>query len=249
MTALCARGACEAVATNAVTLAVRMSLNRALILLGPPGAGKGTQAKRIAERYHVPHLSTGDMLREAVSKGTELGRLAKPIMERGELVPDDLIMRMVEERLGCADCEAGFIFDGFPRTIPQAEQLDAILERRGFGDPLVVEFHVSPDTLLHRVSGRWTCSVGGESYNIYERPPKVPGICDRDGGKLVQRSDDRPEVVRERLAAYERQTKPLAEYYREHGALETVDGSVGVEEVSRALVEILKRAEGRDGHL
>jgi adenylate kinase len=226
-----------------------MSLNRAVIFLGPPGAGKGTQAKRVAERYHVPHLSTGDMLREAVSQGTELGRLAKPIMERGELVPDDLIMRMVEERLAREDCQAGFLFDGFPRTIPQAEQLDRILTRLGFGAPLVVEFHVSPEKLLHRLSGRWTCSVGGETYNVYERPPKVPGICDKDGGKLIQRSDDRPEVVRERLAAYERQTKPLVEYYRKKDALETVDGSTGVEDVNRALAEVLKRAEGRDGHL
>jgi adenylate kinase len=221
-----------------------MSLNRAVILLGPPGAGKGTQAKRIADRHSVPHLSTGDMLREAISQGTELGRKAKPIMERGDLVPDDIIMGMVEERLSRPDTKAGFIFDGFPRTIPQAEQLDRILARRGFGKPLVVEFHVSPDTLLHRLSGRWTCSVGGETYNVYERPPKVPGICDKDGGKLIQRSDDRPEVVRERLAAYERQTKPLVDYYRKHGVLETVDGSAGVDEVSRALAEIFKRAEG-----
>jgi len=221
-----------------------MSLNRALIFLGPPGAGKGTQAKRIAERYHVPHLSTGDMLREAVTRGTELGKLAKPIMERGELVPDDIIMRMVEERLTRPDSLKGFIFDGFPRTIPQAEQLDRILERRGFGKPLVVEFRVNPETLLHRLSGRWTCSVGGETYNIYERPPKVPGICDNDGGKLVQRSDDRPEVVKERLAAYERQTKPLADYYRKNGVFEMVDGAASVEEVSRALNGIIERAEG-----
>jgi adenylate kinase len=226
-----------------------MSLNRASIFLGPPGAGKGTQAKRIAERYHVPHLSTGDMLREAVARGTELGKLAKPIMERGELVPDDIIMRMVEERLMRPDSTNGFIFDGFPRTIPQAEQLDRILERRGFGKPLVVEFRVNPEALLHRLSGRWTCSVGGETYNIYERPPKVPGICDKDDGKLVQRSDDRPEVVKERLAAYERQTKPLADYYRQRGVLEILDGTASMEEVSRALDEILKRAEGRDGHL
>ena len=226
-----------------------MSLNRALIFLGPPGAGKGTQAKRIAERYHVPHLSTGDMLREAVANGTELGRLAKPIMERGELVPDDIIMGMVEERLTRPDSSNGFIFDGFPRTIPQAERLDRILERRGFGKPLVIEFRVNPDTLLHRLSGRWTCSVGGETYNIHERAPNVPGICDHDGGKLVQRSDDRPEVVKERLAAYDRQTKPLADYYRQHGVLEILDGTARVEEVSRALDEILKRAEGRDGHL
>jgi adenylate kinase len=239
-----ARAGFAAVAVNAIALAVGMSLNRALIFLGPPGAGKGTQAKRIAERYHVPHLSTGDMLREAVTQGTELGRLAKPIMERGDLVPDDLIMRMVEERLTRPDSSKGFIFDGFPRTLPQAEQLDGILERRGFGKPLVVEFHVNPETLLQRLSGRWTCSVGGETYNVHERAPKVPGICDNDGGKLVQRSDDRPEVVKERLAAYDRQTKPLADYYRQHGVLEIVGGTASVEEVSRALNEIFKRAEG-----
>jgi adenylate kinase len=241
---LCARAGFAAVAVNAIALAVRMSLNRALIFLGPPGAGKGTQAIRVAERYRVPHLSTGDMLREAVAQGTELGRLAKPIMDRGELVPDDIIMRMVEERLTRPDSSKGFIFDGFPRTIPQAQQLDGILERRGFGKPLVIEFRVNPEMLVRRLSGRWTCSVGGETYNIYERPPKVPGICDHDGGKLIQRSDDRPEVVKERLAAYDRQTKPLTDYYRQHGVLEIVDGAASVEEVSRALNEIFKRAEG-----
>jgi adenylate kinase len=221
-----------------------MSLNRALIFLGPPGAGKGTQAKRIAERYHVPHLSTGDMLREAVARGTELGKLAKPIMERGELVPDDIIMGMVEERLTRPDSANGFIFDGFPRTIPQAQQLDNILERRGFGKPLVVEFRVNPEALLHRLSGRWTCSVGGEIYNIHQHPPKVPGICDKDGGKLIQRSDDRPEVVKERLVSYERQTKPLVDYYRKNGVLEVLDGAASEEDVSRALSEIFRRAEG-----
>ncbi|MGH9745376.1 MAG: adenylate kinase [Candidatus Acidiferrales bacterium] len=226
-----------------------MSLNRALIFLGPPGAGKGTQSKRVAQRYGVPHLSTGDMLRDAVSRGTQLGRMAKPIMERGELVPDDIVMGMVEERLSRPDASRGFIFDGFPRTIPQAEQLDGILKRSGFTKPVVVEFHVSQEVLLHRVAGRWTCSVGGETYNVFERPPKVAGVCDNDGGKLIQRSDDQPEVVKERLAAYERQTKPLADYYRKNGVLEVVDGTADVEEVSRALAEIFKRAEGRDGHL
>ncbi|MGA8142278.1 MAG: adenylate kinase [Candidatus Acidiferrales bacterium] len=226
-----------------------MSLNRALIFLGPPGAGKGTQSKRAAQRYGVPHLSTGDMLREAVSRGTELGRMAQPIMERGELVPDDIVLGMVEERLSRPDAAGGFIFDGFPRTIPQAEQLDAILKRRGFPKPVVVEFRVSPDILLRRVAGRWTCTVGGETYNVFERPPKVAGVCDNDGGKLVQRTDDQPEVVKERLAAYERQTKPLADYYRKNGVLEVVDGTANVEDVSRALAEIFKRAEGRDGHL
>lgn len=225
-----------------------MALNRALIFLGPPGAGKGTQAKQVAERYRVPHLSTGDMLREAVSRGTELGKLAKPIMDSGELVPDDLIMRMVEERLSRPDSAGGFVFDGFPRTIPQAEALAAVLARHGF-KPLVVDFHVSEDKLLRRLAGRWTCSVGGEIYNSYDHPPKVPGVCDVDGGKLVQRSDDRPEVVKERLAAYERKTKPLTNYYRRQGVLEVVDGSAEVDEVGRALNEILKRAEGQDGHL
>lgn len=223
-------------------------MNRALIFLGPPGAGKGTQAKRIAERDAVPHLSTGDMLREAVSRGTELGKLAKPIMDSGELVPDDLIMRMVEERLSRPDSTGGVVFDGFPRTIPQAEALDRVLERHGF-KPLVVDFQVSEDKLLRRLVGRWTCSVGGEIYNVYEHPPKVPGVCDVDGGKLVQRTDDRPEVVKERLAAYELKTKPLTDYYRLRGVLEVVDGSADVEEVGRAVNEILKRAEGRDGHL
>ena len=221
-----------------------MALQRPLIFLGPPGAGKGTQAKRIAQRYQVPHLSTGDMFRDAVARGTELGLLAKPIMESGALVPDEIVMGMVEERLARPDCAGGFVFDGFPRTIPQAEALDGILERHGFGKPLVIDFQVSEEKLLRRLAGRWTCSVGGEIYNIYEQAPKVPGICDHDGGKLFQRPDDRSEVVKERLASYERQTKPLTEYYRQQGVLEVVDGSASVEEVGRALDEILKRAEG-----
>jgi adenylate kinase len=226
-----------------------MALNRALIFLGPPGAGKGTQSKRVAQSCGVPHLSTGDMLRDAVSHGTDLGKLARPIMERGDLVPDDLVMKMVEERLSRPDCAKGFVFDGFPRTLPQAAQLGAILENRGFGKPIVVDFAVNEEKLLRRLSGRWTCSVGGEIYNVYNAPPKVPGICDADGGKLVQRADDRPEVVRERLAAYERQTKPLAEYYSHQGVLDQVDAGASVEEVGRALREILERAEGRNGHL
>jgi adenylate kinase len=227
----------------------QMSLNRALIFLGPPGAGKGTQAKRVAQRCGVPHLSTGDMLRDAVARGTELGRMAKPIMERGDLVPDDIVLGMVEERISRPDAAHGFIFDGFPRTIPQAERLDEILKRRELPKPLVIDFRVSPDVLLHRLAGRWICSTGGETYNVFERPPKVSGVCDHDGGRLVQRPDDQPEVVQERLAAYERQTKPLEDYYRKKGLLEVVDGAASVEEVSRALAEIIKRAEGRDGHL
>jgi len=217
-----------------------MALNRALIFLGPPGAGKGTQSKKVAQRCGVPHLSTGDMFRDAVSRDTALGRIARPIMERGELVPDDLVMKMVEERLTRPDCAAGFVFDGFPRTLPQAEQLDKILEARGFGRPQVVDFCVSPDELVKRLSGRWMCSVDGEIYNVHVAPPKTPGICDRDGGKLVQRADDRPEAVKERLVVYEKQTKPLTEYYRRHGVLDLVDAGAPVEEVSRALDKLVK---------
>ena len=219
-----------------------MVLKRALIFLGPPGAGKGTQAKHIARSCGIPHLSTGDMFRDAVSRGTELGKSVQPIMERGELVPDDLVMKLVEERLSRADCARGFVFDGFPRTLAQASELDHILESRGFGKPLVIDFAVSEPVLLRRLSGRWTCSVGGEIYNIYDAPPRQPGICDLDGGKLVQRADDRPEVVKERLMAYERQTKPLTDYYRRQGVLEMVDGSATVEEVQRALQGILNGA-------
>jgi adenylate kinase len=217
-----------------------MALNRALIFLGPPGAGKGTQSKKVAQRCGVPHLSTGDMFRDAVARDSPLGRIARPIMERGELVPDELVMKMVEERLSRPDCARGFVFDGFPRTLPQAEQLDGILEAKGFGRPQVVDFCVSPDELVRRISGRWTCSVGGEIYNVHEAPPKVPGICDRDGGKLVQRADDRPEVVKERLVAYERQTKPLAEHYRRLGVLDVLDAEAPLEDVSRALEKLVK---------
>jgi len=226
-----------------------MGLDRVLIFLGAPGAGKGTQAKRLAKLYSVPHLSTGDMLRDAIARGTELGHKARPIMERGELVPDALVMALVEERLAEPDARNGFIFDGFPRTLPQAEALDRILSSRGFGKPLAIEFRVDEERLLRRLAGRWTCSVGGETYNVFERPPKVPGICDVDGGKLIQRPDDRPEVVRERLTAYNRQTAPLVDYYKRRGALESVDGMAPVEEVHNALLAIVKRLGKKDGHL
>jgi adenylate kinase len=226
-----------------------MALDRALVFLGPPAAGKGTQAKRIAELYGVPHLSTGDMFRDAIARGTQLGRLAKPIMDRGDLVPDDIVMGMVQERLGRSDCAAGCVFDGFPRTVPQAEGLDAILCRLGKHKPLVLELRVPRDTLIRRIAGRRTCSIDGEVYNVFDAPPKVEDICDHDGGKLIQRPDDRPEVFAERLKAYERQTLPLEEYYRREGALESVDGTAPMEQVTRALVSIVERVQGRDGHL
>ncbi|MFY9752374.1 MAG: adenylate kinase [Candidatus Acidiferrales bacterium] len=226
-----------------------MALNGALIFLGPPGAGKGTQSKRLAKVYGVPHLSTGEMLRDAIGRKTDLGLQAGPLMERGELVPDALVLALVEERVARPDAKAGFIFDGFPRTIPQAEQLDRILHRLGFGKPVVVEFRVDHDTLLRRVAGRWTCPIGGETYNVFERPPKVPGICDNDGGQLMQRDDDRAEIVTERLATYAKQTQPLADYYRDHGVLVEIDGMRDVEQVHRELREIVERTGRRDGDL
>jgi adenylate kinase len=227
-----------------------MPFNHALILLGPPGAGKGTQSKLIARRLGVPHLSTGDMFRDAVSRDTPTGHLAKPIMERGQLVPDPIVLKMVEERLAQPDTAKGFVFDGFPRTLPQSEQLDGILAKLGFGKPIVVDIRVDPEKLIRRLSGRWTCSVGGEIYNLFDRPPKVPGVCDRDGGKLTQRAYDAPEVVKARLVAYDRQTKPVSDYYRQHGVLVTVDGEAGIEEVSNRVEQIVESAAAsRDGHL
>jgi len=224
-----------------------MPLKRPVIFLGPPGAGKGTQAKQLSARYHVPHLSTGDMLRDHVSRGTKLGLRAKPIMDRGELVPDEIVLGMVEERIGRPDCAGGFVFDGFPRTMPQAQKLDEILEKRRFASPLAVNFLVDHEELLHRVAGRRICSVGGEILNIHERPPKVEGRCDNDGGELIQRSDDRPEVVRDRLAHFAAQTAQLITYYRGKGDLEDVDGSASVAAVNRLLLGILAK-HGADGH-
>ncbi|PYU25524.1 MAG: adenylate kinase [Acidobacteria bacterium] len=214
-------------------------LGRAVIFLGPPGAGKGTQARQIAESYSVPHLSTGDMFREHVSRGTPLGLRAKPIMERGELVPDDLVLSMVEERISRPDCADGFILDGFPRTLPQAEKLDEILRKRFKTQPVVVHFVVDEKQLMRRLTGRRTCAMGGEIYNIYDHPPKVPGRCDRDGGELMQRPDDREEVIAERLAAYERQTRPLVDYYCGRGVLKDVDGMAAPAAVTKNVLQLL----------
>ncbi|HEV2490905.1 MAG TPA: adenylate kinase [Candidatus Acidoferrales bacterium] len=225
---------------------VRKTLGRAVIFLGPPGAGKGTQAKRTAAQYGVPHLSTGDMLREHVAQGTELGRKARPIMEGGALVPDELVLHMVEDRISLPDCEGGFIFDGFPRTIAQAEALNRILDQQDFGEPTVIYFRVADDVLMRRLTGRRTCKVGGEIYNIYDRPPKIEGRCDNDGGELVQRPDDRTEVIRERLAAYERQTMPLVEYYKALGVLQSVDAAADIADVTNSLSGILSHIEAKN---
>jgi adenylate kinase len=218
-----------------------------IILLGPPGAGKGTQAKRIAEYYGIPQISTGDLLRQHVKDATGVGLLAKDIMARGELVPDELLYDMVAQRLREADCERGFILDGFPRTAAQAGWLDAFLEHeffekpgRGRCLPIVIRIDVDYNDLILRLTGRRTCSLCGHIYNVHLKPPRVDELCDIDGSKLVIRNDDREEVIRERLLTYEQQTRPVADYYQEKGRLVPVDGTLAPDEVS---AQILKEIE------
>ena len=214
-------------------------LDRAVIFLGPPGAGKGTQAKELAHKFNVPHLSTGDMLRENIAKNSPLGQMAKPIMARGELVPDSLVLKMVAERIEKPDCWHGFVFDGFPRTVAQAQYLGVLLAQHGYKPPLVIHLAIDPALVLRRLTGRRTCKADGEIYNIYERPPKVDGICDADGGQLEQRPDDREEIVAPRLQAYAKQTAPLVAYYKRLGRLYSVDASQSVPEVTRRINEIV----------
>ena len=198
---------------------------QALIFLGAPGAGKGTQAREVAKHFSIPQISTGDILREAVKKQTKLGLAAEAKMEAGELVPDEIVCGIVEQRIDEPDCKAGFILDGFPRTIAQAEFVGRILQAKGRGNPLVIDILVDLDVLMKRLTGRRTCSVCGEIYNIYFNPPKKDGVCDKDGGKLLQRADDNEETIRQRLVAYQQQTAPLIEYYRAKGLLHGVEGN------------------------
>jgi adenylate kinase len=218
------------------------SLDRAVIFLGPPGAGKGTQAKELAKKCGVPHLSTGDMLRENIANGTPLGEKAKPVMARGEFVPDSLVLKMVADRIEQPDCWHGFVFDGFPRTVAQAQYLQVLLAQHGYKPAVVVHFVIDPGLLLRRITGRRMCKVGGEIYNIYERAPKVDGLCDNDGGELEQRPDDREEIVAPRLQAYERQTAPLVAYYKRLGRLNSVDASRSVAEVTQEVLEVVCKA-------
>jgi adenylate kinase len=213
-----------------------------VIFLGPPGAGKGTQAKRLAAKYGVPHLSTGDMLRENIARGTPLGAKAEPVMKRGELVPDSLVLKMVARRIEEPDCAHGFVFDGFPRTVAQAQYLGVLLKQHGYKKPVVVHFAIESGLLLRRITGRRMCKVGGEIYNIYERPPKNDCRCDQDGGELEQRPDDREEIVGPRLEAYERQTQPLVAYYRRLGLLHDVNAAQGVDDVAHQVLEIVRGA-------
>lgn len=206
-----------------------------LVFLGPPGAGKGTQARALAQEWGVPHIATGDMLRDAAAAGTPLGRQARAFMERGALVPDDVIIGLIAERLGEPDAKRGFVLDGFPRTIPQAEALDRLLAERDQGLDRVIYFDVPEDELLRRLTGRRSCPACQATYHLTANPPRRAGVCDRCGADLVQRPDDREETVRTRLKVYAEQTAPLLEHYRGRGVLVTVAGAGPIEVVRDAV--------------
>ena len=209
------------------------------ILLGPPGAGKGTQAAKIVEKYGVPHISTGDIFRENIKKGTELGKKAQEYMNRGELVPDDLVIEIATTRLLEDDCRNGFLLDGFPRTVYQAEKLDEFLAARDSKIDKVLDITVEKDELIARLTGRRVCKACGASFHVVNIPPKKEGVCDFCGGELIQRADDNLETVTNRIDVYEAQTMPLVEYYEKAGNLVHIDGSTGLENVFADIVSAL----------
>ncbi len=214
-----------------------------VILLGPPGAGKGTQAMRLAKRHGLAQLSTGDMLRAAVQAGTEIGAKAKDIMERGDLVPDDIVVSIIAERLDEPDCANGAILDGFPRTVAQARALDAMLDEKGLKLDHVIEMKVDDAALIERISGRFSCAKCGEGYHDQFKCTHVDGVCDSCGGTdFVRRPDDNPETVKSRLAAYYQQTAPLLPYYRDRGVLRQVDGMASIEAVAQQIEDIVGAA-------
>jgi len=208
-------------------------------MLGAPGAGKGTQAKKIAEKYGIPHISTGDIFRANIKNETELGKKAKEYMDQGLLVPDELTCDLVTDRIKNDDCKNGFILDGFPRTIPQAEALTKALEKMGQKMDFAIDVDVPDSAIIERMSGRRACLKCGATYHIVTIPPKQEGICDNCGAELVQRDDDKPETVQKRLTVYHDQTQPLIDYYKNEGILKTVDGTKDFEDVFTAITEIL----------
>ncbi|MCI6552307.1 MAG: adenylate kinase [Lachnospiraceae bacterium] len=211
-----------------------------IIMLGAPGAGKGTQAKMIADKYKVPHISTGDIFRANIKDGTELGMEAKKYMDQGLLVPDELTVRILLDRVGADDCKNGYVLDGFPRTIPQAEVLDKALADRGEQIDFAIDVDVPDENIVRRMSGRRACPACGATYHTEHIPPKTEGICDRCGKELVLREDDKPETVSKRLKVYHEQTQPLIDFYSAKGVLRTVDGTQPMEKVFDSIAEILE---------
>ena len=210
-----------------------------IIMLGAPGAGKGTQAKQIAEKYSIPHISTGDIFRANIKNGTELGKKAKTYMDQGLLVPDELTCDLVVDRIKQDDCKNGFILDGFPRTIPQAEALDAALSKMGEKMDYAIDVDVPDENIVRRMGGRRVCLNCGATYHIVSIPTKVEGICDKCSSEVVLRDDDKPETVQKRLSVYHEQTQPLIDYYNRQGILKTVNGTRPLEEVFADIVTIL----------
>lgn len=209
------------------------------ILLGPPGAGKGTQAVRIVEKYNIPHISTGDIFRENIKKGTELGKKAQEYMNKGELVPDDLVVEIACSRLLEEDCKEGFLLDGFPRTVYQAEKLDEFLAAHGRKVEHVLDIAVEKEELITRLTGRLVCRACGASYHKVNMPPKTEGVCDTCGGELYQRADDTKETVENRIEVYEAQTKPLVDFYEKAGVIAHIDGATGLDNVFADIVKVL----------
>lgn len=210
-----------------------------IILMGLPGAGKGTQASEIIKKYPIPHISTGDMFRAAIKNGTPLGNEAKSFMDKGELVPDEVTIGIVKERLAEEDAKKGFLLDGFPRTVEQAEALNHMLAESGRKIEAVINIEVQEEELMNRLTGRRICETCGTTYHLVFNPPKVEGICDLDGGKLYQREDDNPETVANRLSVNIKQTKPLLDFYSEQGVLKNIDGSREIQDVTADVEGIL----------
>lgn len=230
----------EAVAENKLVLRGNMSGKLNIILLGPPGAGKGTQAVKISEKYSIPQISTGEILRGAVAAGTKLGKEAKKFMDSGDLVHDEVVVGLVEERLVDDDCKNGYILDGFPRTVEQAKSLDKILDGKGDGINHVISIEVDEAELVKRLTGRRTCRKCGAMYHVVFGPPKAEGECDKCGGELYQRDDDKEETITARLKVYGEKTEPLIEYYSEKGLKRSIPGSGGIEDIFKKIKGVLE---------